>query len=118
MFAKNMAVGYLLDFYGGMLTQRARSIMEQYYRDDLSLGEIAENFGISRQGARHVIKHAEEQLLLFEETLGLAAQFRSVENAAARIRALAALLSEMGGEAASAAKKIDLEVEQILGLLS
>ena len=69
MFAKNMAVGYLLDFYGGMLTERARSIMEQYYRDDLSLGEIALNFDISRQGVRHVIKHAEEQLLLFEETL-------------------------------------------------
>lgn len=118
MFAKNMAVGYLLDFYGGMLTERARSIMEQYYRDDLSLGEIAMNFDISRQGVRHVIKHAEEQLLLFEETLGLSAQFRSVLDSASRIRSLAASLSEMGGEAAKAAEKIDAEVEQILGLLS
>ena len=118
MFAKNMAVGYLLDFYGGMLTERARSIMEQYYRDDLSLGEIAENFGISRQGVRHVIKHAEEQLTLFEQTLGLSAQFRSVLDSAARIRELAASLSEMGGEAKDAASRIDREVEQILRLLS
>jgi predicted DNA-binding protein YlxM (UPF0122 family) len=118
MFAKNMAVGYLLDFYGGMLTERTRSIMEQYYRDDLSLGEIAENFGISRQGVRHVIKHAEEQLSLYESTLGLSAQFRSVLDSASRIRALAASLSEMGGAAADAAKRIDAEVEEILGLLT
>lgn len=118
MFAKNMAVGYLLDFYGGMLTERARSIMEQYYRDDLSLGEIAENLGISRQGVRHVIKHAEEQLLSCEKTLGLSAQFRSVLDSAERIRGLAAALSKMGGEAADAAARIDAEVEQILGLLS
>lgn len=118
MFAKNMAVGYLLDFYGGMLTERARSIMEQYYRDDLSLGEIAEHFGISRQGVRHVIKHAEEQLLSCEKTLGLSAQFRSVLDSAERIRELAAALSKMGGETADAAARIDAEVEQILGLLS
>ena len=118
MFAKNMAVGYLLDFYGGMLTERARSIMEQYYRDDLSLGEIAANLGISRQGVRHVIKHAEEQLLLYEETLGLSAQFRSVLDSAGRIRELAASLSKMGGASADAALMIDREVEQILHLLS
>ncbi|MBR6546299.1 MAG: HTH domain-containing protein [Clostridia bacterium] len=118
MFAKNMAVGYLLDFYGGMLTERARSIMEQYYRDDLSLGEIAENLGISRQGVRHVIKHAEEQLLSCERTLGLSAQFRSVLDSAERIRDLASSLNELGEEGASLAARIDAEVERILGLLS
>ena len=118
MFAKNMAVGYLLDFYGGMLTERSRSIMEQYYRDDLSLGEIAESLGISRQGVRHVIKHAEEQLLLWEETLGLSAQFRSVLDSAARIRALADTIVGKGGDSARSAEQIGEEVDRIIRLLS
>ncbi len=112
MFAKNMAVGYLLDFYGEMLTERSRSIMEQYYGDDLSLGEIAASFAISRQGVRSVIKRAEEQLLHFEETLGLAAQFREIGLAAERIRALAASLNE-----SEASEAIAREANHILSRL-
>ena len=112
MFAKDMTVGYLLDFYGEMLTERSRSIMEQYYGDDLSLAEIAESFGISRQGVRSVIKHAEQQLLHYEETLGLAAQFREIGLSAERIRSLAESLPD--GEAA---KQISREAAHILSRL-
>ncbi len=48
--AKNLEISYLLDFYGDVLTDKQRDVMEQYYNDDLSLAEIAENFGITRQG--------------------------------------------------------------------
>lgn len=113
MFAKDMTVGYLLDFYGEMLTERSRSIMEQYYGDDLSLGEIAENFAISRQGVRSVVKHAEQQLLHFEQTLGLAAQFREIGRAAERIRLLAESLGDV-----EIAHAIDREVAHILSRLS
>ena len=61
--AKDLEMGYLLDFYGEVLTQKQREMLRQYYNDDLSLSEIGENFGITRQGARDAIKHGETTLL-------------------------------------------------------
>ena len=52
MHEKNLEVAYLLDYYGGMLTEKQREVVELYYNEDLSLSEIAENSGISRQGER------------------------------------------------------------------
>ena len=52
---------------------------ECYYNEDLSLAEIAEEKGITRQGVRDGIKRAEQQLLEMEERLGLAKRFRSVQ---------------------------------------
>lgn len=49
---KNLNVSILLDFYGAMLTEKQREAEEYYYNDDLSLSEIADNQGISRQGVR------------------------------------------------------------------
>ena len=49
----------LLDFYGEILTQRQREFFDLYYNEDLSLAEIAENYGISRQGVRDAIVRAE-----------------------------------------------------------
>ena len=72
MFEKNMRLSYLLDFYGEVLDEKTRRIMSYYYEDDLSLAEIADGEGISRQGVRHIIKKGEEQLTFFEERLGLA----------------------------------------------
>ena len=65
-------MGYLLDFYGEALPIKHKEIMSLYYEEDMSLSEIAESFDISRQGARHLIKKGEEQLLFLEEKLGLA----------------------------------------------
>lgn len=56
--AKNMEMAFLCDFYGDMLTDKQRDVMELYYNDDLSLSEIAENAGITRQGVRDSIKRA------------------------------------------------------------
>ena len=60
--AKDLEMGYLLDFYGEVLTEKQREMLRQYYNDDLSLSEIGENFGITRQGARDAIKHGETTL--------------------------------------------------------
>ena len=68
--AKNMEMTFLFDFYGDMLTAKQRDMMELYYENDLSLSEIAENEGITRQGVRDSIKRAESQLLEMEERLG------------------------------------------------
>ena len=65
--AKNLEIALLFDFYGEMLTDKQRDVVELYYNDDLSLSEIAENEGITRQGVRDSIKRAEAQLLDMED---------------------------------------------------
>ena len=77
--AKDLEMGYLLDFYGEVLTQKQREMLHQYYNDDLSLSEIGENFGITRQGARDAIKHGETTLKELEEKVGFAARYRRVQ---------------------------------------
>lgn len=69
---KNLAFSVLLDYYGPVLTDKQRAILTEYYDQDLSLAEIAENYGISRQGVRDAIKHGEAGLTQMEERLGYA----------------------------------------------
>ncbi len=76
MFEKNLNIGYLLDFYGDVLTERKKNALDCYYNDDMSLSEVASELGISRQGARELIKKAEEELIFYEEKLGLAEKFK------------------------------------------
>lgn len=77
--AKNLDISLLLDFYGQMLTEKQREVAELYYNEDLSLAEIAEHSGITRQGVRDSIKRAENQLLDYEEKLGLFARFANIQ---------------------------------------
>ncbi len=86
--AKNLELSYLLDFYGDVLTQKQRDVMEQYYNDDLSLAEIADNFGITRQGVRDSIKRGESILLDLEEKVGFAARYRAIQKSMAEMEAL------------------------------
>ena len=79
MVTKNLEISYLLDFYGDVLTEKQRDVMEQYYNDDLSLSEIGENFGITRQGARDAIKHGETTLKELEAKVGFAGRYRRVQ---------------------------------------
>ena len=78
MFEKDMKIGFLLDFYGEVLSERKRLVMDYYYNDDLSLSEIAENTGITRQGVRDSLKRAEETLQTYEQKLGLADKFHRI----------------------------------------
>ncbi len=78
MFQKSLEIGYLLDFYGELLNDRRRTVLDMYYNEDMSLSEIADALGITRQGARDLIKKAGDELLLFEEKLQMAKKFRSL----------------------------------------
>ncbi len=89
MFEKNLNIGYLLDFYGMLLSDRKRSVMDMYYNEDFSLSEVAEQIGISRQGVRDIIKKSEDELLFYEEKLGLAGKLQSVETEASELSVMA-----------------------------
>ncbi len=88
MFEKDLKISFLLDFYGDVLSERKRTVLEYYYNDDLSLSEIADEIGISRQGVRELIKKAEEELHFYEEKLGLATRFGDAQKYAQELLSL------------------------------
>jgi len=67
----------LYDFYGELLTERQKEFFDLYYNEDLSLAEIAENAGISRQGVRDVIVRAEGVMQEVEDKTGLIRRFEA-----------------------------------------
>ena len=69
--AKDLRFSLLLAFYRNLLNDKQVEMLESYYDLDLSLSEISENVGMSRQGVRDTIKRAEQQLSEYEEKLGL-----------------------------------------------
>ena len=67
----------LMDFYSALLTPRQKQITEMYYQDDMSLSEISEELGITRQGVHEALRKAEGQLIETEKKLGLVERFDS-----------------------------------------
>lgn len=78
---KNQAyrMALLFDFYGDLLTDRQKEFYDLYYNEDLSLAEIAENYGITRQGVRDVIVRAEAYLTEIEDKTGLIRRFHTMQ---------------------------------------
>ena len=83
--SKDLNVSRLCDAYGALLTEHRLEILRSYYDDDLSLAEIAENFGITRQAALCSIKQAEKQLNSYEQKLGLLAKSDKIEKSLAEL---------------------------------
>ncbi len=81
---KNLYISALLDVYGNFLNDKAKALTECYYNEDLSLSEIAENEGITRQGVRDQIKRAESQLLELEEKCGYCKKFLDLKELSAK----------------------------------
>ena len=94
----------LYDCYAGALTDRCRDALDLYYNDDLSLAEVAEHLGITRQGVRDALQRGQEQLEFMERSLGF------VEREAAYKRAARSILEKSTDEAVRA------EAEKILAL--
>lgn len=74
MFEKDMKFPRLLDTYGPLLSDRKQELLEYYYNDDLSLSEISELTGISRQGVRDSIRKSQEEINNWEDRLHLIAR--------------------------------------------
>ncbi len=80
MRGKDLTISILLDAYGALLTERQRELVDLYYNEDLSLAEISENTGITRQGVRDGIKKSEAFLRLCEEKLGICEKNEKLRN--------------------------------------
>ena len=87
-------IALLLDFYGNTLTERQRRTAELYFQEDLSLAEIAEMTGITRQGVRDGLKKAEKALFGLEKSLGIANRFLKQRKALAEARSAAEELAD------------------------
>ncbi len=88
-----MSAGYLLDFYGPLLTGRQREALDMYYNMDYSLAEIAAEFGVTRQGVHRFILQGEKRLREMEAVLGHAALYGAASEVLEAYRE-----SENGGE--------------------
>ena len=76
---KEIYLSLLLDFYGQLLTEKQREYADLYYNENLSLREIAENDGISRQAVRDSLLRAEAVLRSTEEKTGLVARYTRLQ---------------------------------------
>ena len=75
----------LFDFYGDILTDKQKELFDLYYNNDLSLAEISEHVGITRQGVRDAIRRGSDELLLLEQRLALREKFAVIRSEAEKI---------------------------------
>ena len=107
--------GGLVTSYNKNLADTERGYFGFYYNEDLSLSEIGEFEGITRQGVRDSIKRAEAQLLEMEERLGLAKRFREMRDGFEAIRAAAQDIQEYN-DRYGYSREIDERAKRILTL--
>ena len=101
----------LFDFYGELLTDKQREYFDLHYNEDLSLAEIAEQSGISRQGVWDIIRRAEAAMTEIEEKTGLIKRFNERNAALAEIRSE---LTELGGMAEGRAQELVRSISEKL----
>lgn len=92
MYNKIVQIALMYDFYGQLLTDKQIEVIDMYYNNDLSLGEISEQLGISRQGVYDTLKRAEKTLFEYEEKLGLVERFTEQKK---KIEHITQMLDEM-----------------------
>ena len=121
---KNQAyrMAMLYDFYGDLLTDRQKEFYDLYYNEDLSLAEIAENYGISRQGVRDVIVRAEAAMTEIEDKTHLIRRFFRMQDELTAIDAAAdrlldavrqgCLSDDLVGECANTVKENTAKLKQ------
>ena len=106
-------MGLLYDYYGELLTEKRRGVYEDAVYNDLSLSEIAEREGTSRQGVHDLIRRSTKTLESYEEKLGMIARDAKIRETCGRIARIA---EENGG--ANGKKIVSLigEIVEILGV--
>ena len=86
--SKKVELNWLSAFYGGLLTDKQRQVLTLHCEEDLSLTEIAQEVGISRQGVHELLTRAARKMFEMEEKLHVAARFQRVENGLEKCRTM------------------------------
>ena len=86
--SRKIELAWLTAFYGGLLTDKQRQVLSLHCEEDLSLAEIAQEAGVSRQGVHDMLTRAAQRLFEMEEKLGMAARFRRMEEGLEECRML------------------------------
>lgn len=107
---KTNRINLLLDFYHGLLTEKQQTFMKLYYQDNYSLGEIAEQFSISRQAINDHIKRAEMLLEDYEDKLHLMTQHEQ------RMAYLTQLQQVMAGWTDDERREVEQLIEQLINI--
>lgn len=85
---ETVELSILYDFYGELLTDNNKEVFEEYVFNDLSLAEIAEQKGITRQGVHDIIKRTSKKLREYEDSLHLVDKFKTIEKKVSHIKEL------------------------------
>ena len=102
---EKVKISMLLEIYGNLLTEKQKELLEDYYNEDLSLSEIAENNLITRQAVRDNLKKGEKKLFEYEEKLGIMKKYFMQEEQIANILAQIAKITS---------KDSDKEIARVL----
>lgn len=92
---KPFEMAMLFDFYGDILTDKQKETFDLYYNEDLSLSEISEHLGITRQGVRDSVIKAENTLRDTEEKLGLMRRYGRITDDMQKINFIVKKMSEL-----------------------
>jgi predicted DNA-binding protein YlxM (UPF0122 family) len=104
----------LFDFYGELLTEKQREYFHLHYNEDMSLAEIAQSEGISRQGVWDIIRRGEESLRRFEEKTSLVARFAAQRRTVAELeQQLHRLLPLTEGEARRLTEGLTEKIQEL-----
>ena len=107
---KRVELSLLMDFYGPLLTEHRRQVLEMYLNEDMGLQEIADALGISRQGVHEAVKTASKQLTKYEETLGIVRRYMGIRREVLLCReALEKVRTDAAGSEALAEAKAALD---------
>ena len=108
---KVTTVTLMFDFYGQLLTERQQKFIELYYGNDFSLGEIARNYGVSRQAVHDTLKRAESMLQNYERKLRLVDKFLTQRN---KLAEAARLLETCQGPTPSQVSRARTILQEVL----
>lgn len=107
-------LSYLYDFYGPLLKERHREIFEAYVLNDLSLGEIASEYGIMRQGVYDIVKRCSGRLKEYEDKLQLFERFQSAKERLGRVEQLVGTIETGTEEEKKEILELTHEIYEIL----
>ena len=113
---KHIEIGILVGIYGKLLTKKQYDVINDYYNNDLSLSEIAENNNISRQAVRDLIKKGESKLFEYEEKLNIMKKTQINEQTIQNVLAQLSKISENSSE--KKIEKILNEVQKELSVIA